>query len=71
MPIIVVSVRGYETETIAAPDGGADDYVTKSFGMGELLARMRTAVRHRWHTETEAPVFRAGELMVDLELGGA
>jgi two-component system, OmpR family, KDP operon response regulator KdpE len=66
VPIIVVSVRGQETEKIAALDHGADDYVTKPFGMGELLARIRTALRHRWHTETAAPVFRAGELTVDL-----
>ena len=66
VPIIVVSVRGQEAEKIAALDHGADDYVTKPFGMGELLARIRTALRHRLQTETEAPVFRAGELMVDL-----
>jgi two-component system, OmpR family, KDP operon response regulator KdpE len=66
VPIIVVSVRGQETEKIAALDHGADDYVTKPFGMGELLARIRTALRHRLQTETEEPMFRAAELMVDL-----
>lgn len=66
VPIIVVSVRGQETEKIAALDHGADDYVTKPFGMGELLARIRATLRHRLQTETEVPVFRAGELMVDL-----
>lgn len=66
VPIIVVSVRGQETEKIAALDHGADDYVTKPFGMGELLARIRTAWRHRMHTEPAAPVFHTGELMVDL-----
>jgi two-component system KDP operon response regulator KdpE len=66
VPIIVVSVRGQEAETITALDNGADDYVTTPFGMGELLARMRTALRHRMHTEAEGPVFRAGELTVDL-----
>lgn len=47
VPIIVISVRGQEAEKIAALDGGADDYVTKPFGMGELLARLRAALRHR------------------------
>jgi two-component system, OmpR family, KDP operon response regulator KdpE len=66
VPIIVVSVRGREAEKIAALDGGADDYVTKPFGMGELLARMRTALRHRLQAEVDEPVFRSAGLSVDL-----
>jgi len=66
VPIIVVSVRGREAEKIAALDGGADDYVTKPFGIGELLARMRTALRHRLQAEVDAPVFRSAGLSVDL-----
>jgi two-component system KDP operon response regulator KdpE len=66
VPIIVVSVRGREAEKIAALDGGADDYVTKPFGMGELLARLRAALRHRLQAEVEEPVFRSGALIVDL-----
>jgi two-component system, OmpR family, KDP operon response regulator KdpE len=66
VPIIVVSVRGREAEKIAALDGGADDYVTKPFGMGELLARMRTALRHRLQAEVDEPVFRSAGMSVDL-----
>jgi two-component system, OmpR family, KDP operon response regulator KdpE len=66
VPIIVVSVREREAEKIAALDGGADDYVTKPFGVGELLARMRTALRHRLQAEVDAPVFHSGGLGVDL-----
>jgi len=66
VPIIVVSVRGREAEKIAALDGGADDFVTKPFGMGELLARMRTALRHRLQADVDEPVFRSAGLSVDL-----
>jgi two-component system KDP operon response regulator KdpE len=66
VPIIVVSVRGREAEKIAALDGGADDYVTKPFGMGELLARMRTALRHRLQADVDEPVFHSAGLRVDL-----
>jgi two-component system, OmpR family, KDP operon response regulator KdpE len=66
VPIIVVSVRGQEAEKIEALDGGADDYVTKPFGMGELLARIRAALRHRLQADVEEPVFHAGGLTVDL-----
>ncbi|HSF31803.1 MAG TPA: response regulator [Candidatus Tectomicrobia bacterium] len=66
VPIIVVSVRGQEAEKVEALDGGADDYVTKPFGMGELLARLRAALRHRLQAEVEEPVFRTGGLTVDL-----
>jgi two-component system, OmpR family, KDP operon response regulator KdpE len=66
VPIIVISVRGQEAEKIAALDGGADDYVTKPFGMGELLARLRAALRHRLQAEVGEPLFRCGGLSVDL-----
>lgn len=65
IPIIVVSVRGHEADKIAALDAGADDYVTKPFGMGELLARMRVALRRASSSGSE-PVFAAGDLVVDL-----
>jgi two-component system KDP operon response regulator KdpE len=66
VPVIVVSVRGQEGKKIEALDGGADDYVTKPFGMGELLARIRAAFRHRLQAEVEEPVFRSAGLTVDL-----
>jgi two-component system KDP operon response regulator KdpE len=66
VPIIVVSVRGQEAQKIKALDDGADDYVTKPFGMGELLARMRATLRHRLQAEVEAPVFQTAGLRVDL-----
>ena len=66
VPIIVLSVRGREEDKIAALDGGADDYVTKPFGMGELLARIRAALRHRLQSEVEEPLFRCAGLTVDL-----
>jgi two-component system KDP operon response regulator KdpE len=65
IPIIVVSVRGHEADKIAALDAGADDYVTKPFGIGELLARMRVALRRAAFPGSE-PVFAAGDLAVDL-----
>lgn len=65
IPIIVVSVRGQESDKIAALDAGADDYVTKPFGMGELLARMRVALR-RGAAASPEPVFTVGDLAVDL-----
>jgi two-component system, OmpR family, KDP operon response regulator KdpE len=65
LPIIILSVRGQEAEKIAALDAGADDYLTKPFGTGELLARMRAAVR-RANSPAEAPLFTSGSLMVDL-----
>jgi two-component system KDP operon response regulator KdpE len=64
IPIIVISVRGQEVDKIAALDAGADDYVTKPFGIGELLARMRVALRHAASPDTE-PVFGSGDLTVD------
>jgi two-component system KDP operon response regulator KdpE len=66
VPIIVVSVRGQEAKKIEALDSGADDYVTKPFGMGELLARIRAALRHRLQAEVDDPVFHSAGLMVDL-----
>jgi two-component system, OmpR family, KDP operon response regulator KdpE len=64
-PIIILSVREAETEKIAALDAGADDYLTKPFGLGELLARMRVVMRHQ-PTVTAEPVIRSGDLTVDL-----
>jgi len=64
-PIVVLSVREREQDKIAALDAGADDYLTKPFGVGELLARLRTALRHTLPTE-QAPTFQTGELKVDL-----
>ena len=65
IPIIILSVREHEQDKIAALDAGADDYLTKPFGIGELLARIRVAMR-RVTTTSEAPVFVCGELKVDL-----
>jgi two-component system, OmpR family, KDP operon response regulator KdpE len=66
VPVVVLSSRGDEAGKVQALDLGADDYVTKPFGMDELLARMRAAVRHQLQTHGERPVFRVGELSVDL-----
>jgi two-component system KDP operon response regulator KdpE len=65
MPIIILSVRGSEGDKIAALDAGADDYLTKPFGVGELLARLRAALRRAGNTTSE-PVFTSGSLKVDL-----
>jgi len=65
IPIIIVSVREQEEEKIAALDAGADDYLTKPFGVGELMARLRSALRRSAQAETE-PCFKTGDLMVDL-----
>lgn len=65
-PIIVLSARDQEQQKIAALDHGADDYVTKPFGVGELLARIRTAMRHSLRSGTESTVFATGDLKVDL-----
>ena len=67
IPIIVISVREQENDKIAALDAGADDYLTKPFGAGELLARIRVALRRSGQTESE-PVFTSGTLKVDLTL---
>jgi two-component system, OmpR family, KDP operon response regulator KdpE len=66
VPIVVLSSRGDEAGKVQALDLGADDYVTKPFGMDELLARMRTALRHQLQIHGERPIFRTGELSVDL-----
>ena len=66
-PIIVISARGREQDKIAALDAGADDYLTKPFGIGELLARLRVALRHAAAPEGGGePVFTVGDLKVDL-----
>ncbi len=65
IPIIVVSVRDQEEHKIAALDAGADDYLTKPFGVGELTARVRAALRRYAHPESE-PVFQKDDLLVDL-----
>jgi two-component system, OmpR family, KDP operon response regulator KdpE len=65
VPVVVLSVRDREEDKIAALDNGADDYVTKPFGTGELLARLRVAQRHA-DPAPELSVFRTGELEVDL-----
>jgi two-component system, OmpR family, KDP operon response regulator KdpE len=66
VPIIVLSVRNDERGKVEALDLGADDYITKPFGMEELVARIRTALRHRFQEKGETPVFVAGDLSVDL-----
>ena len=65
MPIIVLSARGQERDKIAALDAGADDYLTKPFSTGELLARIRVALRHRPREGNPDPIFRTGEWEVD------
>ena len=66
MPIIILSVRGDEKDKVRALDEGADDYVTKPFGIEELLARIRVALRRSAGTTIAAPLFTAEDLEVDL-----
>jgi two-component system KDP operon response regulator KdpE len=67
LPIIVLSARGQESDKVAALDAGADDYLTKPFGVSELLARIRVILRHAARTgEKPDPLFSAGDLRVDL-----
>ena len=66
LPIIVLSSRDDESAKVKALDLGADDYVTKPFGIDELLARIRAAQRHRLQQQGERPFFHAGDLTVDL-----
>jgi len=65
VPIVVLSVRNDEPGKVAALDAGADDYMVKPFGVEELLARVRAALRHRLQQKGLGPVFRAGDLAVD------
>ena len=65
-PIIVLSARGNEEDKIKALDAGADDYLTKPFGVGELLARIRVALRHSARTESGQSYFALGNVKVDL-----
>ena len=65
-PILILSARDREMEKIDALDAGADDYVEKPFGVGELLARLRVAMRHRLRREQAEPVIRSGEVEIDL-----
>jgi two-component system, OmpR family, KDP operon response regulator KdpE len=66
VPIVVLSAREREIEKIDALDLGADDFVNKPFGMGELMARLRTALRHRMHTAGETAVLSLGNLVIDV-----
>lgn len=66
MPIIILSVRGDEKDKVKALDEGADDYITKPFGVEELLARIRVALRRSRGPTIVAPLFTAGDLEVDL-----
>lgn len=66
VPVIVLSSRDDEAGKVMALDLGADDYVTKPFGVEELLARIRAALRHRLQRQGERPSFRTGDLTVDL-----
>ena len=66
VPIVVLSSRGDEAGKVQALDLGADDYVTKPFGMDEMLASIRAALRHQLQVHGERPIFRAGDLSVDL-----
>ena len=66
IPIIILSARERETDKIAALDAGADDYLTKPFGMGELLARVRVALRRLAGRQNAEPIFQSGDLRIDL-----
>jgi two-component system, OmpR family, KDP operon response regulator KdpE len=66
LPVIVLTVRSGERDKVEALDLGADDYVTKPFAVGELLARVRTALRHRYQAEGVPPIYRHESLEVDL-----
>jgi two-component system, OmpR family, KDP operon response regulator KdpE len=65
-PIIVLSARDQEKQKVAALDGGADDYLTKPFGTGELLARLRVALRHATRGGADSSTFELAELKIDL-----
>lgn len=66
-PIIVISARIKEQEKVAALDAGADDYITKPFGTAELMARIRTSLRHTHNQTAASKIYRAGDLMIDYE----
>ncbi|CDX44637.1 DNA-binding response regulator [Mesorhizobium sp. LCM 4577] len=66
IPVVVLSSRTDEAGIVAALELGADDYVTKPFGMNELVARIRVALRHKFQQQGEKPVFHTGDLSVDL-----
>jgi two-component system, OmpR family, KDP operon response regulator KdpE len=66
VPIVVLSSRSDERVKVEALLRGADDYMTKPFGMDELVARIYTALRHRFHEQGQEPVFRTGDLTIDL-----
>jgi two-component system KDP operon response regulator KdpE len=66
VPIVVLSAREREAEKIAALDRGADDFVNKPFGVGELMARLRTALRHRMQRAGEVPILQVGGLHIDV-----
>ncbi len=66
LPIVILSSRTDETGIVRALELGADDYLTKPFGMRELAARIRVALRHRLQQHGERPIFQAGDLSVDL-----
>ena len=65
VPIVVLSARGQEDDKVRALDAGADDYLTKPFGVNELLARLRVALRHGAAAPREEPVLEVGELRLD------
>lgn len=67
VPVIVVSARGMEQEKVGALDAGADDYITKPFNAGELLARIRVALRHRSSVPKQEPVFELDTFKMDFE----
>ena len=66
-PIIVISARIQEEEKVNALDCGADDYITKPFGTSEMMARIRTALRHSHRTEDSESVYHCGDLTIDFE----
>ena len=66
IPVIIISARTREQEKVLALDNGADDYITKPFGTGELMARIRTSLRHS-HPNTHSRVYKAGELSIDFD----
>src|SRR5262249_12792291 len=66
VPIVVLSARHDERSKVEALDLGADDYVSKPFGMDELMARLRAAQRHAFQAQGELPIFVSGDLVVDL-----